>query len=110
MKYLVIMELIGSPPASSPQEFASFLENVLIPSEEMVLKLEEEGKILAGGDLSGRRGWAFIMNAESNAELNALVSAIPEWSMMDVDVTPLDDSADRLEGIRQLLEHLKSIS
>ena len=109
MKYLVTMELIGTPPAATPQELVQFLERVVIPSEEAVIKLEEEGKILAGGDLSGRRGWVFIMEATSNEELSQLLMRIPEWAMTDVDIVPLDSPQGRLAQIRQELEQLKSI-
>lgn len=34
MKYLVTMELMGTPPATSPQEMVQWLEQIVIPSEE----------------------------------------------------------------------------
>ena len=110
MKYLVTMELMGVPPAASPQELVQFLERVVIPSEETVVKLEEDGKILAGGDLAGRRGWALIVDAASNEELNGLLMSIPEWPLMEVEVTPLVSAATQLAGIRRELEHLKAAS
>ena len=110
MKYLVTMELIGPPPAASPQELAQFLERVVIPSEETVIKLEADGKVLAGGDLCGRRGWALIVDAACNEELNGLLMSIPEWPWMKVDITPLDSTAERLAGVRKELEHLNAAS
>jgi len=108
MKYLVTMELIGTPPAASPQGLVQWLEQMIIPSEEAVIKLESEGKILAGGDLSGRRGWAVIMEAKSNEELTRLLGSIPEWPLLKVDVTPLDSFEERLAEVRQDLERLKA--
>jgi len=108
MKYLVTMELTGTPPAASPQELVQWLEQMIVPSEEAVIKLEAEGKILAGGDLSGRRGWAFIVEAASNEELSRLLNRIPEWPLLKVDVTPLESSEKRLAQVRQELEHLKA--
>jgi muconolactone delta-isomerase len=108
MKYLVTMELIGTPPVASPKELVQWLEQVVIPSEEAMLKLEAEKKILAGGDLCGRRGMAFIAEAASNEELSQLLESIPEWSLLEVEVTPLDDTEKRLEQVRQSLEHLKA--
>jgi len=108
MKYLVTMELTGTPPVASPQELVRWLEQMVIPSEEAVIKLEAEGKILAGGDLSGRRGWAFIVEAASNEELSRLLGSIPEWPLMKVDVTPLESYEQRLAIIRQELERLKA--
>jgi len=108
MKYLVTMELTGTPPAASPQELVRWLEQMVIPSEEAVIKLEAEGKILAGGDLSGRRGWAFIVEAASNEGLSRLLNRIPEWPLMKVDVTPLESYEERLAIIRRELERLKA--
>jgi len=108
MKYLVTMELIGNPPAASPQELVRWLEQIVIPSEEAMMKLEVEGKILAGGDLSGRRGMAFIAEAASNEELTQLLGSIPEWPLLKVNVTPLDSTKTRLAQVRQDLERLKA--
>jgi muconolactone delta-isomerase len=109
MEYLVTMELIGTPPAASPQELVQWLEQMIVPSEEAVIKLEAEGKILAGGDLSGRRGWAFIMEAASNEELSRLLMSIPEWPLTKVDVTPLESIEERLAQTRQSLEQMKRL-
>jgi len=102
------MELTGSVPAVSPQEMVQWLEQRIIPSEEAVIKLEAEGKILAGGDLSGRRGWALIVDAASNEELSQLLGSIPEWPLLKVDVTPLDSFKERLAQVRQDLERMKA--
>ena len=107
MQYLVAMELLGPPPVASPQELIQFLEQLVIPSEEAAIKLMSEGKILAGGDLSGRRGWAFIMEAASNEELSQLLMDIPQWSLLKVDVTPLDSTEGRLAQTRKSLEQMK---
>ena len=108
MKYLVTMELIGTPPVASPHELVQWLERMVIPSEEAFIKLEAEGKILAGGDISGRRGWAAIVEAASNEELTQLLDSIPQWPLLKVDVTPLESSEKRLVQIRQHLERLKA--
>jgi muconolactone delta-isomerase len=108
MKYLVTMELIGIPPAASPQEMVRWLEQTIIPSEEAMMKLEAERKILAGGDLSGRRGWALIVEAASNEELSRLLMSIPEWPFLKVDVTPLESFGGRQAQHRQMLEGLKA--
>jgi muconolactone D-isomerase len=108
MKYLVTMELIGTPQIASPQERVQWLEQIVIPSEEAATKLEAEGKILAGGDLSGRRGWAFIMEAASNEELSQLLMSIPQWTLLQVNVTPLDSISERLAQERESLKQMKA--
>jgi muconolactone delta-isomerase len=110
MKYLVTMELIGTVPVASTQELVQWLEQMIIPTEEAMIKLEAERKILAGGDMSGRRGSAFILEAASNEELTRLLGSIPEWPLLKVDVTPLDSFEERLTEIRRDLDRLKAAS
>ncbi len=66
MKYLVTMEAVGSPAVASAEEIVPWLERMVIPSQEAVIALQREGKILAGGDLAGRKGWAAVVEAASN--------------------------------------------
>ena len=108
MKYLVTMELIGTPPVASPQELVQWMEGMIIPTEEAMMKLEADKKILAGGDLSGRRGMALILEASSNEELSHLLMGIPEWPFLKVDVTPLESFGERLAQVRQSLKGLKA--
>ena len=108
MKYLVTMELIGSPPMASPQELVQWLEQMIIPTEEAMIKLEADKKILAGGDLTGRRGMVLIVEAASNEELSRLLSGIPEWPLLKVDVTPLDSFKERLSQVSETVERLKA--
>lgn len=108
MKYLVTMELIGSPPTTSLPEMVQWLEQVVVPSEEAFIALEAKGTILAGGDLTGRRGWAAIFEAASNEELSHILDTIPEWPFMKVDVIPLESTESRLARLRQSIERMKS--
>jgi muconolactone D-isomerase len=107
MKYLVTMELIGAPP-DSPQGLIRHLEEQVIPTHEALMKLEVEKKILAGGDLSGRRGNAFIVEVASNEELSTLLMSLPAWGYQKVDVTPLESFEERQVLHRKFLERLKT--
>lgn len=110
MKYLVTMELIGTPPVASRQELVQWLEQMIIPTEEAMIKLEADGKALAGGDLTGRRGMAMIVEAVSNEELSQLLNDIPEWPLLKVEVTPLDSFKERLSEIRKFVKQFKVAS
>ena len=108
MKYLVTMELVGAPP-EMPEELLQHVEEVIIPSHEAFMKLEAEGKILAGGDLSGRRGSVFILEADSNAEVSEILMSLPSWSTQEVDVVPLEDFEHRQATHQQYADRLRSI-
>jgi len=107
MKYLVTMELIGAAPAVSPEELARHLEEKIIPTHDALMKMEKEKRILAGGDISGRRGSVFIVEAASNDELTKLLMSLPMWTVMKVDITPLDSFEERQALHGELLERLK---
>ena len=107
MQYLVTMEMVGAVPSITAQDLVRWLEQVVIPSEEAVIRLKGDKKILAGGDLSGRRGWAFIMEAASNAEVAELLSSVPQWPLLQVDVTPLHSFEENLAQVRRAVEQMK---
>ncbi|MFZ5452204.1 MAG: muconolactone Delta-isomerase family protein [Thermodesulfobacteriota bacterium] len=108
MMYLVTMELIGSPP-TSPQDIIKHVEQKIIPTHEALIKLQAEKVILAGGDMSGRRGSAFIVNVSSNEELSKLLMSFPSWAMQKVEVTPLESFEDRQAGHHEFLDHMKKL-
>jgi muconolactone delta-isomerase len=108
MQYLVTMEPVEEAvPRGAPQQIAQYLEQIIIPSHEILAKLEAEKKVLAGGTLAGARGVAFIMDVASNEELSRILQALPWWGWMKVDVTPLDSFEQRAAEVRQMLKHLK---
>ncbi len=108
MMYLITMELIGSPP-TSPQDIIKHLEQKIIPTHEALIKLKAEKVILAGGDMSGRRGTAFIVNVSSNEELSKLLMDFPMWAMEKVEVTPLENFEDRQARHREFLDHMRKL-
>jgi muconolactone D-isomerase len=69
----------------------------------MLAGYEREGKIVAGGVMAGRRGSCVIFDVESIEEFQRLVSQLPMYPFMDVEVIPLvslDDTMKGLEGLR----------
>jgi len=66
-----------------------------------------EGKIIAGGYAVGERAAAFIFEAESNAELDALLQSIPYWGVIKIKVTPLEEVEGRQERDRQQADQIE---
>ena len=109
MKYLVTMELGQSLP-EHPEGLLRHVEEVVIPSHETLLKLEKDGKILAGGDMSGRRGSVMILEADSNAEVTQILATMPLWATQNTEVVPVESFEERQAMHRQLAERLKAAS
>lgn len=109
MKYLVTIEFLEAAiPSISQQGVVEHLERVLIPTQDAMVKLEAEKKILAGGYPIGQRKRVFIIEAASNEELGQLLRSLPGWWMTRVDVTPLESFEHQAAQTRQHVERVKA--
>jgi hypothetical protein len=94
MQYLVEAENIdGLIPM---KDVPDYINHIVIPSYEQLIKLESENKI-KGGLLAGQRAGAFVMEASSNDELGKILRAIPFWGMVKWKITPLQSIKSALE-------------
>jgi muconolactone delta-isomerase len=108
MRYLVHGEIVDPGYPVPPQQFAQYLESLVIPSVERLVKLEAEGKVLAGGAPAGTRGTAFIIEAASNDEVGEILMSLPFWALLKWQVTPLESWQSRLNRVRHILEQVKA--
>jgi predicted alpha/beta-hydrolase family hydrolase len=108
MRYLVYGEIVDPGYPVPPQQFAQYLESLVIPSLERLVKLEAEGKVLAGGAPAGTRGTAFIVEAASNDEVGEILMSLPFWAPLKWQVTPLESWQSRVNRVRHILEHVKA--
>jgi muconolactone delta-isomerase len=105
MNYLVQLKLANRP--ANPQEGAVFIEQFILPTLELCKKLEAEKKIVAGGPLSGAIALSLIVSAESEQELDKVISSLPVWPLMETTVTPLSTFDVRMQMVRTRLQQLK---
>ena len=105
MKYLVS----GSegPGFATPEEAVEILEEVVLPTFDVLMKLEAQKKIAAGGLPVGDRAVVFIVEAASNEELDRLLRSIPAWGVLDWHVTPLQSFAGRAAQDRDVVKQFK---
>jgi muconolactone delta-isomerase len=103
MQYLVQMKLVPQGRPMNAGAGVSFFEEFIRPTLELGKKLHDENKILAGGPISGAIGLAMIVQSESAKELDDLLTSLPVWPLMEVDVTPLTTFEDRGQSIRRRL-------
>ena len=106
MQYLV--EGTGGPGFANAEETLTVLETEIIPGFEAMIKLEAEGKILAGGLPVGDRAFVFIIEAADNDAADRLVRGIPSWPVLQWKVTPLQSFTARAEIERSVVAGLKS--
>ena len=107
MQYLVTGEFVDPGPLLPPDQIVGMMRQAILPSHDVVRNLMSEGKIIAGGYAVGERAAAFIFEAESNAELDALLQSLPNWGLVKIKVTPLEDVGSRSERDRQFTEQME---
>jgi len=105
MQYLVV----GSegPGFASPEETIEVLEKGILPTFDILMKLEEDDKILAGGLPVGDRALVFIAEAASNEELDRMLRSIPAWGVLKWEVRALQTFAGRAAQEQEIVEELK---
>ena len=102
MLFLLEVE-VEDPLAQEPKDF---LETV-IAEWRYYARLQQRGKVLAGGKLAGRRGAAAIFDVESNAEMDRLVSGLPlHRHFSRIRVTPLQAPEEALADAERLRKML----
>lgn len=105
MKYLVTGT--KGPGFASTEETVSVLEKGILPTFDMLEKLEKEKKIISGGLPVAERTFIFILEASSNEEVDQLIRKIPAWGVIDWKVTPLQSFSGRAMQERAVLAELK---
>jgi hypothetical protein len=85
------------------------IRSAVLPGHEALINLRAEGKVIAGGFPVGERAIAFIVEADSSKELDALLLQIPFWTITKTKVTALQDFEDRRDLDRQGAEQLEQM-
>ena len=106
MRYLVT----GSegPGYSSPEEVAEVWEHEILPTFDALMQFEKDGKVVAGGLPVGDRAFVFIVDADSNEELDVLLRSLPAWGVLKWQVTPLQSFAGRAVQERKVVSEIKA--
>jgi len=75
---------------------------------EYFMRMKKRGKILAGGKLSGNRGTAAIFGADSNEELDQIVTNLPLFPFFtDIEITPLVPTEKALLDVKRIHSLMK---
>jgi hypothetical protein len=71
-------------------------------------KLQADGKILAGGPVSGAAALVLIAAAESALELDDLITSLTVWPRMETEVIPLTTFDARRQTLLSRIQELKA--
>ena len=94
MQYLVTMDNEAGP-VWPPEDREDFAQRIIRPGFDVIERLKNEGKIVAGGLQVGRKTITFIAEAESNDALDEILHTIPWFWTTDTDVIPLSSWGTR---------------
>lgn len=87
MLFLVKVE-IKKLPDIPVADFFGFV----VKEWEYFMRMKKRGRVIGGGKLAGRRGAAAIFEADSNEELEGIITRLPLFPFFtDIEVTPLVD-------------------
>jgi muconolactone delta-isomerase len=105
MRFLVTLE--GSGVAGTPPErLVQVLDQMIVPGVEKLAQWEQEGKIHGGAYVAGRGG-VFIIDADSSEEVDQLLTSLPHWPVLKVDVLPLISTSALLERARAIRQRVQ---
>ncbi len=96
MRFLVTIDGSNVGVGMPPERLAQVMDQMVVPGVEKLAQWEQEGRIHGGGYTAGRGG-VFIIDADSSDEVDRLVTSLPHWGLVKVDVTPLISTGALLE-------------
>ena len=105
MLYLVKAELVEN--SISAEAFPQIFERVIRPSLESLAKMVDDKK-LTGGIPAGQRAGFFIMDAQSNEEVDRVLGGLPFWGLLNMSVTPLVSVRTAIERDQRAADAIKS--
>ena len=94
MQYLVEAENIDG--LVQMKDVPDYVTSLVLPSYEMLIKMENEGKI-KGGLIAGQRSGVFVIEANSNDDLGRKLRSFPFWGMVKWRTTALQSFKSALE-------------
>jgi len=106
MLFLVELDHVksGTPPA--PEISRAFIEQTIFPTLARGEELLQAKKIVAGGPVLGRIALRFIVEADSLADVDKIITSLPIWLVAETRVTPLISFSERRQHVQSLLERV----
>jgi len=106
MRFLVTIDGADMSVGRPPEQLAKVVEQMVVPGIEQLDRWEQEGRIHGGG-YTAARGGVFIMDADSSEEVEQLLTSLPYWGLVKVDVKPLISTSSMLERTRAMGQRLQ---
>jgi muconolactone delta-isomerase len=106
MRFLVTLDGSDLGVGMPPERLGQVLDQMVIPGQEKLHQWEQEGRIHGGG-YTAARGGVFMIDADSSEEVDQLVTSLPHWGLIKVDVKPLISTSSVLERSRAMRQRVQ---
>jgi muconolactone delta-isomerase len=106
MRFLVTLDGSDLGVGMPPERLGQVMDQMVIPGIEKLAQWEQEGRIHGGG-YTAARGGVFMIDADSSEEVDQLVTSLPHWGLIKVDVKPLIATSSLLERSRAMRQRLQ---
>jgi len=106
MRFLVTIDGSDIGVGMPPERLVQVVDQMVVPSLEKLAQWEQEGRIHGGG-YTAARGGVFMIDADSSDEVDQLVTSLPYWGLVKVDVKPLISTSSLLERSRTMGQRLR---
>jgi muconolactone delta-isomerase len=106
MRFLVTIDGSDVGVGMPPERLAQVMDQMVIPGIEKLAQWEQQGRIHGGG-YTAARGGVFMVDAESSEEVDQLVTSLPHWGLVKIDVKPLISHGALLERARAMGQRLQ---
>jgi hypothetical protein len=107
MLFLVTGEFVEPGALLPPEQLIPILEQSILPSIEILVRWEQEGKI-RGGVFAGERAGAWVMEAASSEEVGQQLASLPFWGLVKWHVRPLQSFRSTVDRERQVADQIKA--
>ena len=106
MRFLVTIDGSDVGVGMPPERLVQAMDRMVIPGIEKLAQWEQEGRIHGGG-YTAARGGVFIIDADTSEEVDQLVTSLPHWGLVKVDVKPLISTGAMLERSRAMRQRIQ---
>ena len=106
MRFLVTIDGSDVGVGMPPERLGQVMNQMVIPGVEKLAQWEQEGRIHGGG-YTAARGNVFVIEADSVEEVDQLVTSLPHWGVVKIDVKPLISHGALLERARAMGQRLQ---
>ena len=109
LKFLVIGKSVDFSSLQNPADLGIYLENIVLPSFEILKKWEENQKVPVGLFAAQRAG-VLIIEAQTAEELSKMLQSLPFWGQNTWEVIPLQSVQSGIEDVKRQIENVKHMA